>query len=174
VRGREFFEAVIRENLDLGRPDRVQLVFDRKTSKTTPSQFRTRVIEDGVLPSLHIEYKTSRIKQYFKEGRALRTESTINDPKDFGVNKDLSQLPYLAQIGRQINLRLRATPGCQKARIAMAAPMQITMTASRSRRTRYMRLRHDARPSRGLPAYVGVFSMPVIVLSSTCNDKFDG
>jgi hypothetical protein len=27
VRGREFFEAVIKENLDLGRPDRVQLVF---------------------------------------------------------------------------------------------------------------------------------------------------
>jgi hypothetical protein len=106
VRGREFFEAVIRENLDLGRPDRVQLVFDRKIIKTTPGQFRTRVIEDGVQPSLHIEYKTSRIKQYFKEGRALRTETTINDPKDFGVNKDLSQMPYLAQIGRQINRRL--------------------------------------------------------------------
>jgi hypothetical protein len=106
VRGREFFEAVIRENLDLGRPDRVQLVFDRKIIKSTPGQFRTRVIEDGVQPSLHIEYKTSRVKQYFKEGRALRTETTINDPKDFGVNKDLSQLPYLAQIGRQINRRL--------------------------------------------------------------------
>ena len=106
VQGREFFEAVIRENLDLGRPDRVQLVFDRKIIKTTPGQFRTRVIEDGVLPSLHIEYKTSRVKQYFKEGRALRTETTINDPKDFGVNKDLSQLPYLEQIGRQINRRL--------------------------------------------------------------------
>jgi hypothetical protein len=106
VRGREFFEAVIRENLDLGRPDRVQLVFDRKIIKTTPGQFRTRVIEDGVLPSLHIEYKANRVKQYFKEGRALRTETTINEPKDFGVNKDLSQLPYLEQIGRQINRRL--------------------------------------------------------------------
>ena len=28
LRGREFFEEVIRDNLDLGRPDRVQLVFD--------------------------------------------------------------------------------------------------------------------------------------------------
>ena len=79
VRGREFFEAVIRENLDLGRPDRVQLVFDRKIIKTTPGQFRTRVIEDGVLPSLHIEYKANRVKQYFKEGRALCTETTINE-----------------------------------------------------------------------------------------------
>jgi len=105
-RGREFFEAVIRENLDQGRPDRVQLVFDRKIIKSTPGQFRTRVIEDGVQPSLHIEYKTSRVKQYFKENRALRTETTINDPKDFGVNKDLSQLAYLQQIGRTINRRL--------------------------------------------------------------------
>lgn len=106
VRGREFFEAVIRENLDLGRPDRVQLVFDRKVIKSTPGQFRTRVIEDGVQPSLHIEYKRARVKQYFKEGRALRTETTINQPKDFGVNKNLAHLPYLQQIGRTINRRL--------------------------------------------------------------------
>jgi hypothetical protein len=29
LRGREFFEEIIRDNLDLGRPDRVQLIFDR-------------------------------------------------------------------------------------------------------------------------------------------------
>jgi hypothetical protein len=97
---------VIRENLDQGRPDRVQLVFDRKIIKSTPGHFRTRVLEDGVQPSLHIAYKTSRVKQYFKEHRALRTETTINDPKDFGVNKDISQLAYLQQIGRTINRRL--------------------------------------------------------------------
>jgi hypothetical protein len=59
-----------------------------------------------VQPSLHIEYKTSRVKQYFKEHRALRTATTINEPKDFGVNKDISQLAYLQQIGRTINRRL--------------------------------------------------------------------
>jgi hypothetical protein len=32
VRGREFFEAIIRENIDIGRPDRVQLLFNRKIS----------------------------------------------------------------------------------------------------------------------------------------------
>ena len=30
MRGREFFEQVLRENLDLGRPDRVQLIFGRR------------------------------------------------------------------------------------------------------------------------------------------------
>lgn len=106
LRGREFFEAVIRENIDLGRPDRVQLLFDRKIIKKTPGQFRTRIITNGVLPSIHIDYKQTDLKQYFKENRAARTESTINNPKDFGVNKGLKNLPYLKQIARNVNRRL--------------------------------------------------------------------
>jgi hypothetical protein len=106
ARGREFFEEVLRDNLDLGRPDRVQLVFDRKIVPSTPGAFRTRVIQNGVLPSLHIEYKSFDLKQYFKEGRALRTEGTFRNPKDFNVNKGLSNFGYLQQIGRQINRRL--------------------------------------------------------------------
>lgn len=106
VRGREFFEEVMRDNLDLGRPDRVQLIFGRRIVPSTPGRFRTRVIQDGVLPSLHIEYKSFDLKQYFKEGRALRTEGTFRDPRDFNVNKGLSNFSYLQQIGRQINRRL--------------------------------------------------------------------
>jgi hypothetical protein len=106
LRGREFFEAVIQENLDLGRPDRVQLVFDRKITGATPGRFHTRVIEEGVNPSLYINYKKAVLKQYFKENRALRTETIINNPKDFYVRKALTNLPYLQQIGREINRRL--------------------------------------------------------------------
>lgn len=106
LRGRQFFEEVIRDNLDQGRPDRIQLLFERKVTKRTPGRFRTRVIQDGVHPSLHINYKKSHVKQYFKENRALRTEITINDPKDFAIGKDLSNLPYLQEIGRNINRRL--------------------------------------------------------------------
>jgi len=106
LRGREFFEEIIRDNLDLGRPDRVQLVFDRVVTKKTPGQFRTRVIQDGVHPSLHISYKNFDLKQYFKEGRGCRTEGTFRNPNDFGVNKGLSNLPYLQKIGREINRRL--------------------------------------------------------------------
>ena len=57
VTGRIFFEEVIRENLDIGRPSQVSLVFDRKVSRRTPGRFRTRVITDGVVPSLHVDYK---------------------------------------------------------------------------------------------------------------------
>src|SRR5215831_11960791 len=76
-RGREFFEEVMRDNLDLGRPDRLQLIFDRKVTKATPGRFRTRVMQEGVHPSLHIQYKNFDLKQYFKEGRGLRTEGTF-------------------------------------------------------------------------------------------------
>jgi hypothetical protein len=106
VSGRIFFEDVIRENLDIGRPKQVQLIFDRGVTKTTPGRFRTRVITDGVIPSLHIDYKGTRIKQYHKEGQALRTETTINNTKDFYVGKSLPNLPALRQIGFQANRRL--------------------------------------------------------------------
>jgi len=106
LRGRQFFEEVIRDNLDQGRPDRIQLLFERRVTKRTPGRFKTRVIQNGVHPSLHINYKKSHVKQYFKENRALRTETTINDPKDFGVGKDISHLSHLQKIGRQINQRL--------------------------------------------------------------------
>ena len=106
VTGRVFFEEVIRENLDIGRPSQVQLIFDRRVNRRTPGRFRTRVITDGVVPSLHVDYKNTRIKQYHKEGRALRTETTINNTRDFGIGKLLKNLPALRQIGFQANRRL--------------------------------------------------------------------
>jgi hypothetical protein len=106
VAGRQFFEEVIRDNLDLGRPDRVQLIFPRKIIRTTPGSFRTRVLREGVHPSLHVSYKHFDLKQYYKEGRGLRTEGTFHDTADFAVNKGLENLPYLKDLGSQINRRL--------------------------------------------------------------------
>ena len=110
VSGRIFFEQVIRDNLDLGRPDEVSLIFDRKIrargKHPTPGTFRTRVITAGVTPSLHVYYKHSTIKQYHKEGRALRTETTINDTRDFKIGKRLTNLPALREVGFSANRRL--------------------------------------------------------------------
>lgn len=110
VTGRIFFEEVIRENLDIGRPDQVQLIFERrilrKGPNATPGRFRTRVITEGVYPSLHVDYKATRIKQYHKEGRALRTETTINNTRDFGIGKRLHNLPALREVGFRANRRL--------------------------------------------------------------------
>jgi hypothetical protein len=104
--GRAFFEEIIRDNLDLGRPSHVALIFGRRIQRNTPSRFRTRIITQGVTPSLHIDYKHSRIKQYHKLGRALRTETTINDTRDFGVRRRLVNLPKLRRVGFQANRRL--------------------------------------------------------------------
>ena len=106
VTGRIFFEEVIRENLDLGRPSQVSLVFDRRVGRRTPGRFRTRVITDGVVPSLHVDYKKTRIKQYHKEGQALRTETTINDTRDFDIGRRIKNLPELRKIGFAANRRL--------------------------------------------------------------------
>lgn len=108
--GRVLFEDLIRHNLDLGRPDRVGLIFDRRIrtrgKHPTPGRFRTRVITEGVTPSLHIDYKHSKIKQYHKLGRALRTETTINDTYDFGIGRRLHNLAALRQAGFCANRRL--------------------------------------------------------------------
>jgi hypothetical protein len=110
VSGRVFFEHVIRDNLDVGRADKVGLIFGRRIlhgrKRSTLSRFRTRVITDGVTPSLHADYKHTTIKQYHKEGRALRTETTINDSWDFRVRKGLGNLPALREIGFAANRRL--------------------------------------------------------------------
>lgn len=106
LRGREFFEEVIRDNLDVGRPENVQLLFERRVTRRTPGQFATRVITDGVQPSLRFRYKNTKVKQYLKCGRALRTETTFHDTYDFDIGRNIGNLPRLKTLGRHINHRL--------------------------------------------------------------------
>lgn len=111
VSGRCFFEEIIRENIDLGRPEQVQLIFSRKLRKSTVAdgRCRTRIINEGVIPSLHIYYKNTHSKQYHKAAKrraGLRTETTINNAYDFGVGRRLCNLPALRQIGFGANRRI--------------------------------------------------------------------
>ncbi|MDQ6805930.1 MAG: hypothetical protein M3065_13400 [Actinomycetota bacterium] len=50
----------------------------------------------------------SKVKQYFKEGRALRTETTVNDPYDFAIKRTLTAETWqqLRSIGDEVNDRL--------------------------------------------------------------------
>ena len=104
--GRALLETIIRENLDLGRPDRVRLIFERAITARTPGVFQTDVIQYGVMPSIRLHYKHSALKQYLKDGRALRTEMMINNPRDFGRNRGLAQFDELVALGRTINQHL--------------------------------------------------------------------
>jgi len=122
--GRAWFEGVIRDHLDVGRPDQVALIFQRPITRRTPGRFRTKVITRGVDPILSCYYKSSRIKQYFKEGRALRTETVIGDTRDFGIGRRVNAANWkaLRAVGESANRRL-----CDaEAADAMPAPDVVT------------------------------------------------
>ena len=80
--GRAFFEALVADNLDLGRPEQVELIFGRPATAADAPKLRLRprpkVVTRGVEVTVNVFYKHSRIKQYLKEGRALRIETVIN------------------------------------------------------------------------------------------------
>jgi hypothetical protein len=106
--GRQWFEQTLRDQLALGRPDQIAVVFGRRVSRQTPGRFHTKVINRGVEPALQVHYRRSKVKQYFKEGRALRTETTVNDSYDFGIGRRVTQENFeaLQRIGHQTNDRL--------------------------------------------------------------------
>ncbi|MBC8507273.1 MAG: hypothetical protein H8D34_20610 [Chloroflexi bacterium] len=104
--GWALFEALIRDNLDLGRPERVSLIFERRVTKATPSEFHTRVLREGIQPIIRIRYKHSALKQYLKDGRALRTEMVFNNTQDFGILRGLKHFTTLFKLGGHFNDRL--------------------------------------------------------------------
>ena len=106
--GRMWFEGVIRDHLDVGRPAQVALIFKRRIIRSTPGTFRTRVLTEGVDPTLCCYYKSSRIKQYFKEGRALRTETVICNTDDFEIGRRVCAENWhaLRAVGESANRRL--------------------------------------------------------------------
>src|SRR3989449_5378147 len=134
-RARAFFEALVADNLDLGRPDEVQLTFSRQIRANTDSPFSTRVVTRGVDVTVNCFYKHSRIKQYLKEGRALRIETVCNSPTDLGCNRRLRHLDELQQRARAANRRLldteRVGQGCVLASPAFARVAQPTIEEGR-------------------------------------------
>ena len=82
--GRILFENIIRENLDLGRPDQVQLIFARRVTK------RSRVVLSG---GLHPHY-----------GAAVKTNLQFLDAALVALQADPEQNEDLvAQIDRAVS-----------------------------------------------------------------------
>ncbi len=117
---RAFFEALVTDTLDLGRPDTVEIIFGRRIvngkQRATQGTFKTKVITRGVDVTINAFYRHSRIKQYLKDGRALRIETVINSPTDLRIGRRLHNLGELQDAARAINTRLlhteRAGQGC--------------------------------------------------------------
>jgi hypothetical protein len=79
-RARSFFEALVQDNVGIGRPEEVSLVFARRLGRPTRHPYRTRIFSAGTDVRIDFRYKHSRVKQYLKGGRALRIETVINNP----------------------------------------------------------------------------------------------
>jgi hypothetical protein len=107
-RGRAFFESVVADNVGIGRPSEVRVIFGRRIRSDTKGTFRTRVVTRGVDVCLDVNYRDSRIKQYLKEGKALRVETVCNAPGDLGCQRRLHNLDELQAKARAANARLLA------------------------------------------------------------------
>jgi hypothetical protein len=106
---RGFFDALVTDNLDLGRPDTLEIIFDRQIRSNTEGEFRTNVITRGTDVTINAFYKHSRVKQYLKNGRALRIETVVNAPGDLGCQRRLANLGELQARARAVNARLLQT-----------------------------------------------------------------
>ena len=121
-RARAFFEALVADNLDIGRPDHVELIFrghPRRWGRPpkTEQTFKTRIdTRDTIGVTVNADYKHSRVKQYLKDGRALRIETVINTPDDLLCKRRLVHLDELQAKARAVNARLldteRVGQGC--------------------------------------------------------------
>jgi hypothetical protein len=143
ARARAFFEALVQDNLGVGRPDEISLIFDRRIRSDTDTGFATRVVTRGVEVTVNVFYKHSRMKQYLKEGRALRVETVINSPDDLGVARRLAHLDELQAKARAANRRLldteRAGQGCVLASPAFARVAQPSTDGQAGYRTGALR-----------------------------------
>jgi hypothetical protein len=136
-RARTFFEALVVDNLDIGRPDNVELIFTGhrghwgRRFKVEPT-YKTKVVTRDTEVTVNAFFKNSRIKQYLKDGRALRIESVINSPDDLACHRRLMHLDELQSKARAVNARLldteRVGQGCVLASPAFERVAQSTLT----------------------------------------------
>jgi hypothetical protein len=153
LHGRQFFEEVIKDHIDLGRPEQIQLVFGRRIQRRRGAPPpRTRIFTHDVNPSLLVAHRNTKVKQYWKGDRALRTETTFNDTYDFEIGRKLKNLPMLITIGIGINRRLLELErqSCRPTPAASIFEALVMPTGQPGRRAPGLRF--------GDPRVVGLFS----------------
>ena len=133
-RARGFFEALVADNLDIGRPEVIELIFKRgqRRGAKARGEYKTKIVTYGTEVNVNAFYRHSRIKQYLKDGRALRIETVINNPDDVGCRRRLAHLDELQARARAVNTTLldteRVGQGCVLASPAFERIAQPTLT----------------------------------------------
>ncbi len=85
-------------NRTLGQPKKITLIFGRKVTQHYWGKLQT-VIEDLDLPNpvIRTHYGHGFAKQYVRDHRLWRTEPATNNVYDYGVNKNVENLPRLQE-----------------------------------------------------------------------------
>jgi hypothetical protein len=113
---RGFFEALCTDNVDIGRPQEMQVIFGRRVRRPPVGGYRTRLLRSGDEVTLNAYFRHSRVKSYLKCGQAFRIETVINDTGDLGLLRGLEHLEELSVKARDVNRRMvdafRAGQGC--------------------------------------------------------------
>jgi hypothetical protein len=132
---RGFFEAVCADNLDVGRPEEMQIIFGRRVRAAPEGGYRTRLLRTGDEVTLNAFFRHSRVKSYLECGRAFRIETVVNDPGDLGLLRGLEHLEELSVKARDVNRRmvdaLRVGQSCVLASPAFERVAQPTLVEGR-------------------------------------------
>jgi hypothetical protein len=131
---RAFMEALIADNIDIGRPEHIDVVFRRDPrGRKAAGTFKTAIDQHTTGVTINAYYRRSRIKQYLKDGRAMRVETVINSPDDLGCGRRLHNLDELQDRARACNRRLldaeRVGQGCVLASPAFERIARPSVTA---------------------------------------------
>ena len=92
----ELTQRLLDLNRAIGQPKKITMIFGRKVTKQFKGKLQT-VIEDLDLPNpvIRSHYGHGFAKQYVGDDRILRTEPATNNVYDYGINKDVGNLPRL-------------------------------------------------------------------------------
>ena len=135
IHARSFFEALCTDNLDIGRPQEMQIIFGRRVRTTPPGGYRTRLLRTDDEVTINAYFRHSRVKCYLKCGRAFRIETVVNDSGDLGLLRGLTHLEELSVKARDVNRRmldaLRVGQGCVLASPAYERVAQPTLVEGR-------------------------------------------
>ena len=77
-RARSFFESLVSDNVGIGASRAGRARIPTPAPAPDPPAYRERVFSVGTEVHMDFSYRHSRVKQYLKEGRALRIETVIN------------------------------------------------------------------------------------------------
>jgi hypothetical protein len=113
---RSFFEALCTDNLDLGRPEEIQVIFGRRVRTPPPGGYRTKLLRSGDEVTLNADFRHSRVKSYLKCGKAFRIETVVNDTGDLGLLRGLEHLEELSVKARDVNRRMVDAFACRSGR----------------------------------------------------------